>query len=67
MIAAARVDRVARTVWVVTVPVFGRERLTSAGIVIPVTALAGWARTPLTAWWLGRRLHRQARTIEQEG
>lgn len=50
MIAAARVDRVARTVWVVTVPVLGRERLTSAGIVIPVTALAGWARTPLTAW-----------------
>lgn len=60
------IDRVTRTRWVVTQPVLGPDRFIDGNLVIPVTALAGWARTPITARLLARRLARQARAVEQE-
>lgn len=63
---AATIDRVARTRWVVTRPVLGPNRLIDADtLVVPVAALAGWARTPLTARLLARRLDRRARATER--
>lgn len=61
------IDRVTRTRWVVTRAIIGPTHRGAAdgSLVVPVTAIAGWARSPLTARLLARRLDRQARSIER--